>query len=570
MGDEIKTGSGESGQPNTADPQVMAQLQKALKNRTSLAPMSINPKMGRMSMGQEIGTNLLNMFIPQVGTALQNHIKQSKEQQVNQLSNMFMVLHNAWEEAQSLTDNDQDKAKQMFEKDPRVTAVLGDKKNQKLIAKAWGVDLMNPEKTQNNVAFQGMKRFMDLKQAKGQIDSAKGMLDHIKRQGQGAAQTQGAAQGQPQQQAQGQPNPAEQFLNKWPKETKQPTMADVEKAAQTVKAVVSAQAEAEPKTEWQGWYKSYKAEHDGETPSSSAIVAHQENIRLKPIDQLSLQAIQQAESGDAEGAKQTMDLANSLFKATHSEPKENEISLIGKALGGNKKAKDILDFKHQRDVDLRLAYGRGRAMYILKNFVFDDGTTRTMSEAQYIDGMRSGEFAGRGIVMMGQLTTDQVGTMQRAQTAIGPKNTKFYETGALKGLYDNVDVFDDDKTRAIFAKVLGRTDKGGDTETFLHNVVDQLAQEHLDAKGLRALAYTNRLREALGTMRKAGYLPSTEASQKLMYSLIPGGVTASAAQARIQLDMVSQEVENMVDIPLMPHAPKAKDDKEGGKKKADF
>jgi hypothetical protein len=88
-------------------------------------------------------------------------------------------------------------------------------------------------------------------------------------------------------------------------------------------------------------------------------------------------------------------------------------------------------------------------------------------------------------------------------------------------------------------------------------MVDQLSQQKLDDKGLKALAYTNRLREALGTMRKAGYLPSTEASQDLMYRLVPGGGTSSSKQAKIQLDMVADEVKNATEIPLLPHKPKA-------------
>jgi hypothetical protein len=549
-------------QPNqgsSVDDSIKKTIESNLKPKSELSPLQINPSLGKTSLGSDIGMGILSMFVPQIGVVLQKHIKQQKEQQVNQVVNDFTILHSAWEEAQQLSGGDTEKAKQMFSQDPRIASLFADKKKIKLLTKAFGVDLMNPEKTMNNVAFQGLKRFMDLKQAKQKIDQAKQGMDSAQ-QGQQQPQ-QGQTQPQPNQAQSTQPGQAEArgFIDRWPKQIKQPSMADAHTAAQTQKELVLKSMEGEPKTEFQAWYKS-KTKELGHAPSSDEIEAHHDAGRETPIMRLAGEAIEDIQGGDVDGGKQKLQIATDVNQALHPKA-QTRYTLEQAALHGDKDAKNILDYDFKREYALKEAIGMGRAkgyaMYQLRNFLFDDGQQVTMSAYQFMTGQQNGAFKDRGVVMINNLTSDQIGTVQRMQSAMGLPGTPMYEHGALKGMYDNLDAFDDTKTRAIFAKALQAAHHDSDVVQWLSNMVDQLSQQKLDDKGLKALAYTNRLREALGTMRKAGYLPSTEASQDLMYRLVPGGGTSSSKQAKIQLDMVADEVKNATEIPLLPHKPKA-------------
>src|SRR5262249_49932736 len=143
-------------------------------------------------------------------------------------------------------------------------------------------------------------------------------------------------QGQPGQQ-QGQESPqelADNFLKMWPKSVKQPSMADAEKAAITEKNLVEKSVAGEPKTEVQAWDKSKKDEH-GHAPSSDDIEAHHEASKLKPLDALVGEAIDDIQNGDVDAGKQKIDLVHTIAQATHPVGHKNFIDMIYGANAGN-------------------------------------------------------------------------------------------------------------------------------------------------------------------------------------------------------------------------------------------
>lgn len=265
--------AGQEGAQGGQDPQtqqLIQQLQQRMSQpHMSLTPLRMNPKMGQPTFGESMKASMAS-FVPFLGGAVSRSIKSQKEQQINTVLNDFITLDKYYEEAQyraQLKPGEQT-AEQIFETDPRVQAILGDKKKQKLLSKAFSVDWMNPEKTQSQVPYQALDRFTKMKPASQLIEKMakmKGATDQMVQQqgGQGGQQPQqgqpqpqqGGQSGQPtpqqqpgqqplttnglpqqgQQPGQGQPQPgqqaAHQFIQNWPKNIQQPDASTIEKLA---------------------------------------------------------------------------------------------------------------------------------------------------------------------------------------------------------------------------------------------------------------------------------------------------------------------------------------------------
>lgn len=552
------------------DPAIEEVLTRSMKGRTSLAPMQINPKMGKMNMGQEIGTNLINMFVPQVGTALQHFIMQQKAQQVNQVVNDFTIMHNAWERAQDMAGNDQEKAKQIFMQMPAVATLLGDKKKQKLLHKAFGVDIMNPEKTTNNVAYQGLQQFLKIKQAEGKMDQAKQMLDAVKQMppalgGQGApSQQQQPQQQQPQgQQQQAGPSPAEQFLNQWPQQSKQPTVADSEKAAATVKSMVTAIAEGEPKTETQYWAKAYTDEH-GHRPTMADWDAHHEAWKLKPMDQLAAEALEAAENGDMDTFEQKVKLAHMWANAVHAGPHKNLIDMIYGSNAGNNEDVAALKKYNQMQIDRATAYGKfGRAPYLFAPYQMPDGSIKPISAFDIANWGR--DHPGEDVpIPAGRLTSAQIVAIQQLNKEAGPKDTQYYNTGALKGVYENIGAFDNAKDRLIFANALSHVEHTSDWLATMKNALTQVEVEKLSPEGQKLYVNLQRLAESMGSFRARMNLPATDQSMSLTLALLPGKGTPNSEIAKMLLDNLNQMIQQAyvpaLGKPIQPQHPKKKKD----------
>jgi hypothetical protein len=536
-------GGGVGGGEASPNADIQRVLKQGLQSKTSLSPLQISPKMKQSGLGQDIGMSLLNMFVPQIGGTLQKHIKQQKEQQINQVVNDFTILHNAWEEAQQIAGGDEEKAKQMFGQDPRVSSLFGDKKKIKLLSKAFGIDLMNPEKTQNNVAFQGLQRFLKLKDAKGKIDAIKAMQEQRK------SQPQQGQQGQPQQGQQGQggqvgeANPqdlAQNFLKMWPKDIQKPSMADAEKAAMTQQHLVEASIIGEPKTEFQAWFKGFQQDN-GRKPTGEEVEAHHEAAKLKPQEMLIAEAIDDIQNGDAEGGKQKLSMVKDVVNALHPNGHKNFLDAIYGANAGNADDKKAIDRYMALQDEMREAYAKGRARYQYNSYLFPDGTVRPMSGIDFANYLR--EHPQEVPPMLsGRLNATQEISIQQLITEAGPTGSPTYKTGALKGVYDNIKAFDNAKDRAIFAHALNKAEHSSDWLATMKNVLTQVETDKLSPDGQQLYVNLQRLAETMGRFRSSMGLPSTDQSMSLSLALLPGPTTPDSQFAKKMLDNLDQMI----------------------------
>jgi len=517
--------------------QIKQHLQRGMQERTSLRLPRMNPKMGQTGLGADIGMSLLKTFVPQVGGAIQRAVKHQKEQQITQVVNIANGLHADWERAQEMSGGDPQKAMQIWEQLPSIQQLKNDKKIAKLFSKAFQVDLMNPEKTQNNVAFQGLQRFLNAKQAEGKMKQAKQMMEHFQQIGQSQPQ------GQPQQNGQSASPIADTIMSQVPQVPREPSMSDVEKVAQSYKDLMSAMYADEPKTEQQQWYRAYKNEH-GKYPDTAAIEAHDDAKRLKPMDQAVQTAFDLAEQGDFDGFKKQVDLIHTVASATKPVVHKNFIDLIRGANAGNKDdAADLKKYMALQD-EMRMSYGRGRAMYDLRPYV-DPQTGRTivMDSVTYRDKLMKGEFGDAPPVPMGRLTSNQVISIQQLQTEAGTKDSPTYQTGALKGVYDNIKAYDNAKDRVLFAAAMNKAGKSDDWLATMHNALGQIEVGQLSPEGQRLYVNLQRLAETMGRFRSSMGLPSTDSSMNLSLALLPGPATPSSDVAKMLLDNLNQMID---------------------------
>lgn len=119
----------------------------------------------------EIGGGIYN-----IGTAVKNAVAASKEKQVQSAMGDWNTLQTRWENAMQVADGDQQKAQQIYEKDPYVIAVLGDPKKTKNLSKVFNVDLMNPNKAKDSVHGQALERHLKVNKAKGMLDAVRQKL----------------------------------------------------------------------------------------------------------------------------------------------------------------------------------------------------------------------------------------------------------------------------------------------------------------------------------------------------------------------------------------------------------
>lgn len=175
---QAQMGSGGQGDPSAARSQIIqALVQRMLSGQ-------IQPKMGLPApmpgaayspdklkqegylMGNqgskkgEIGAAMFN-----IGAAVKNAVAAHKEKQLRTAMSDWGTLQSRWENALSVSNGDQNKAQQIFENDPYTQGVLGDPKKMKNIAKVFQTDLMNPEKNQNTVYAEALKRHQQVNKA---------------------------------------------------------------------------------------------------------------------------------------------------------------------------------------------------------------------------------------------------------------------------------------------------------------------------------------------------------------------------------------------------------------------
>lgn len=553
--------TGQTGSATDDQQKIMQMIQEQVKKQAQpqahanpTPPM--NPQMKKMSLGADIGTSLLSMFVPGVGGAVQRAIKAQKEKQIYEAVNDYTSLYNAFEDSQIASGGDKEKANQLFMQDPRTQAILGDKKKSKLLAKAFSVDLTNPEKSQNTAHFQGLKRFADLKQASGQMKQVQGMMDAVKGS-MGASQGAAGASGQPQPGPQQPPQGAASAPNGLQTHMTQPSMKDLEEASATMKNIVTAQIEGTPKTEFQAAYKDYMDTHGGKRPSADWIQAFHDARRLKPVDQLVQDAIDLEMAGDHNEAQKKFALAKTATQAMAKTPQPTLMGTIYAANAGDKAAGDALASWKKLQMDLREAYGTGRARWQMIQVMDENGNVGPMSAFD----IRRNQQAGRKLTIVGALSTKDIQVAQRLVSEAGPKDTKAYEHGAMKGMYDNISAYDNASDRAIFSKIMEATPRpqsnlASEGYAWASNVLDQALKSDsgLSDKGRNLAIAHKRLNETMGLYRALSGLPSTDQSFDISAALMPSKTTPDSEYAKQQLDSLNEMIVNMINVPIIKPA----------------
>lgn len=189
---------------------VKSSVEGSIQGKEHLPGMK--PQTPQSGLGLKLGLATLNMFVPMLGGAVQQHIKQQKEAQVTEAVNEFSSLDSALEMASTMANAEvasgklsQEKAHErtmeLWQQQPGYKAMFDPnnktaQKRLKNFSKVFQVDWMNPEKNQNTVHYQALQRFMKLKPASAMVKLMAGKMDEAKQnQGQPGQPQAGQAQG---------------------------------------------------------------------------------------------------------------------------------------------------------------------------------------------------------------------------------------------------------------------------------------------------------------------------------------------------------------------------------------
>lgn len=141
---------------------------------------------GQLSTGQAVGTITQNL-----GGIIHNFAAKHKNAQIDRATGVLSTLSDAWEQAQTISGGDQEKAKQIYSQLPQVRGILDPTVNPKAVKelkelhKLTQYDPFNPEKntTVYHEAMQRVDKAGKMKKAMSAIQAAIGMA-----KGQGAPQ----------------------------------------------------------------------------------------------------------------------------------------------------------------------------------------------------------------------------------------------------------------------------------------------------------------------------------------------------------------------------------------------
>jgi len=259
------------------------------------------------------------------------------------------------------------------------------------------------------------------------------------------------------------------------------------------------------------------------------------------LNRLQAKYHEQVSGGDVQGAEDTMKEIRDIQKSM----KQSTPTMWGTIAGAQQGDPDAiarLKMYQQMQKELveqrGLAFGQGR-LYSLQN-AWVDGTPTVMTGFEVLQAKRE----GKDVTIGGALPAATRIAYQQLYAEAGP---------ALKNVNADVKAFDNPTDRAIFARAMagaGAAERG-DEGTWFRNVFSQLAKDQLSPEGQKLAVDLARLGETMGRFRGVAGLQATDSAMAITMSLLPGPTTPNSAYARLQLDALTQMIQQAGGIPAM-------------------
>lgn len=288
----------------------------------------------------------------------------------------------------------------------------------------------------------------------------------------------------------------------------------------------------------------------GEAKKAAAkIGAGAKEATEDPIKKLFKEAADAYQSGDMDTYNAKLKEAHDMTSAKAPDRAPNIISLTQATLHGDKNAQATLQKIHDDQKELALEHGMGYRLNQIQSYIDPDtGELVPMTGFAILDAKKQ----GKNFIPAGRMPVQDVVAIQQLVSEAGPKDTPYYNKGALKPIYDNLGAFNNESDKALFARVLkgAGTATRGDEASWMGNIMNQALQGNLSPEGRKLATGLGRLAETMGRLRASLGLPSTDNMMALSLALIPGPGTPDSKYAEMQLNNLEQMIEQAQGVPV--------------------
>jgi hypothetical protein len=290
-------------------------------------------------------------------------------------------------------------------------------------------------------------------------------------------------------------------------------------------------AGADPLKELAGAQKDLEAAAVKAAPSGSTL------------NRLQAKAAEQAQNGDMAGQAETLKEISDIQKAM----KQSTPTMWGTIAGAQQGDPDAIarlrmyqDMQKQLVQERGLAFGQGR-LFALQN-AWIDGVPTVMTGFEVLQAKKE----GKDVTIGGALNAQTRIAYQQLYAEAGP---------ALKNVGQDIKAFDNQGDKLIFARALagaGQAERG-DEGAWFRNVFSQVLKgdSGLSPEGRKLAVDLARLGETMGRFRGVAGLQATDSAMAITMGLLPGPTTPDSAYAKMQLDALSQMIQQAGGIPAM-------------------
>jgi hypothetical protein len=252
---------------------------------------------------------------------------------------------------------------------------------------------------------------------------------------------------------------------------------------------------------------------------------------------------QQVQSGDIQGSEDTMKEIREIQK----NMKQSTPTMWGTIAGAQQNDPDAIarlkmyqDMQKELVKERGLAFGQGR-LFSLQN-AWIDGVPTVMTGFEVLQAKRE----GKDVTIGGALNANTRIAYQQLYAEAGP---------ALKNVGADIKAFDNPGDRIIFARAMsgaGQAERG-DEGAWFRNVFSQVLKgdSGLSPEGRKLAVDLARLGETMGRFRGVAGLQATDSAMAITMGLLPGPTTPDSAYAKMQLDALSQMIQQAGGIPAM-------------------